>query len=171
MKYTFLILFFSCTLYQQAFSQFEEYTNKRVQKYFSSDNELFSLSSGIGVEDYGYQVSVDYARFIKDGISWGWNVTVLFDHPDYLFTGTGNNVRGYLFHNKIRPFVEVNHEFRFGRDLIFNIGLGGGISIAGITNMIGLELKTEYKVPYLNFRDNEKLTPYIIPTIGLHLQW
>jgi hypothetical protein len=166
---TFLILI-AFFFIQNLFGQFDEYENKRMPKYFEEGNNLMEITSGKALDDLGYEFGFRTDFFIKNGLSWGTNIDVIISHPQYYYLGLGQNIRGYLFHYKIRPFLEINHSFKFGRDISFNIGAGGGIAIAGITNMLGIDFMVKYENPYLSSSD-VKQEKSIIPTIGINLQW
>ena len=162
-----IVTFFSI---QNSFCQFDEYENKRTLKYFEQGNDIYSLRGGKALGNLGYEFGFRADFFIKDGISWGTSINAIINHPKFYYLGLRQNIRGYLFHYKIRPFIEFNHTFKFGEDVSFNIGGGGGIAIAGITNMIGIDLMLQYETSYLSF-SNIKTESYIIPTIGINLQW
>lgn len=171
MKIKTLLLFTSLLTLQSVFGQFEEYSNKRMDTYFSASNHLVSLNIGQATDHNGYEISGRFDYFWKDGISTGSYLTAYINHPNFFYLSIGQNIRGYLFHFKIRPFIEINHDIIIANEtLALNIGPGGGIAIAGITNMLGIELQVNYEVPYVNFNDT-KITPYLMPSLGIHLQW
>lgn len=170
MKKNIFLIIANILIIQSAYSQFEEYSNKRMDKYFSRGNNIASLNGGQALDNFGYEISGRYDYFFRDGLSTGSYLTAYIDNPNFLYVGLGQNLRAYLFHYKFRPFIELNHEFIFGQNLILNIAPGAGISFAGVSNMLGIELLINYEIPYLNFSENSS-SSYFMPTVGLNLQW
>jgi hypothetical protein len=155
---------------QSAFSQFDEYQNKRRIIHFEEGNNIYSLRGGKALNEQGYQFSFRGDYFIKEGISIGSNLDVILNHTENYFIGFSQNIRGYFFHSKIRPFIEVNHSYKIGDNFSLNAGIGTGLAIAGITNMLGVDFMLAYETAYMNF-NNQKNEPYILPSIGINLQW
>jgi hypothetical protein len=166
---TYLILL-SFFLIQSAFGQFDEYENKRMPKYFEEGNNLVSISAGKVQDNLGYEFGLRTDFFIKDGLSWGTDIKAIINHPQFYYLGFGQNIRGYLFHQRIRPLLEVHHSIKFGQDISFNFGIGGGVALAGITEMLGIDFILIYETPYTSFSDT-KIKPYLIPSIGINFQW
>lgn len=170
MKKNIFLIIINILIIQNAYSQFEEYSNKRMDKYFSRGNDIVALNLGQGFNDVGYEIKGRYDFFFRDGMSTGSYLTAYINHPDFLYVGLGQNIRAYIFHYKLRPFIELNHDFIIGQSFVLNIAPGAGLSFAGISNMLGIELLINYEIPYVNFSGNHS-NPYLITAIGINLQW
>lgn len=157
-------------------AQSEDYSNKRVPAYFSQGNDIISFSVGRAFNNSGYNADLKFQTFFKDGISYGSNITGYLNNPEELWFDWGNSLRLYLLHSKIRPFIEGNLSFAVGGgdvNLLLYLGTDIGVSIAGITEMVGIDLMINYATPILNFIsvNGDRFPNYFSPKIGIHFQW